>query len=798
MANNPVQVVLQTDQYMKRPESGGGGGSKDFFEGRDVDFRKHKSKLLKEVESVRAALSGPQVGAVGFVKVKLQSAALAKSHRPMDAIFKPAQFPLVGTGNLGELYFEVSQDSLNHAERVINRAEETVTKRNSKDELAPSAARSEVGAIEAITIPAANEKRAFASDDAAAYFKAHPTGRYLAIELFVDESEVQGNDFRRGTLAALRRFRQQLSQAADGLKVWATGKEWKTVHITVVQFPKQIVESGVLRATIDRVLKFLDGSALVRRYSLGPVVTRTASGPSARIGKAPSFPAPQPGVDYPIVGVVDVGVTRKGPIADWCVGRLNFMNNPDEEREHGSFIAGLLVNGGAYNPGQPLEGAACKFFDFDLYTDDDTLFQANYESGLVDLMRQLDSQLANKPDGLRIVNMSLNSLELTDPSGYSYAAAILDELADKHDVIFVVSAGNLPTPHIRDRWPAEPVPALQQIATYPHLGADRVYVPGETARNLTVGALELVDAKGTTRPARYSRRGPATSAGVKPDFGHIGGCLAGGNPLISLDADGISTRAWHGTSFAAPSVAKTLALLGGAIEGHQPRELLLGLMYHFAKMPKVLSDSKLDGVAKDFAGFGLPAQHHEMLATDDHAITLLFADRLPPGMELSFDFSWPSSLVSEDFSRGEVALTVVCSPPMDRKFGAEFARANLDAYLRQETIDAEGEVKYKGRLSANHHGIAEKHLILHGAKWWPVKHYSRSFKRLEGTSNWRLVVDSLTRAGAPYPDEGISFAVVLTIADPKKAPIFAGMRQSLLNRGIQLRNVRTAARPRAR
>ncbi len=35
MANNPVQVVLQTDQYMKLPEGGGGGVSKDFYEDRD-------------------------------------------------------------------------------------------------------------------------------------------------------------------------------------------------------------------------------------------------------------------------------------------------------------------------------------------------------------------------------------------------------------------------------------------------------------------------------------------------------------------------------------------------------------------------------------------------------------------------------------------------------------------------------------------------------------------------------------------------------------------------------------------
>ncbi len=56
MANNPVQVVLQTDQYMKQPEGGGGGGAKDFYEGRDEEFKRHKQQLLKQVDSTASAI----------------------------------------------------------------------------------------------------------------------------------------------------------------------------------------------------------------------------------------------------------------------------------------------------------------------------------------------------------------------------------------------------------------------------------------------------------------------------------------------------------------------------------------------------------------------------------------------------------------------------------------------------------------------------------------------------------------------------------------------------------------------
>jgi len=227
----------------------------------------------------------------------------------------------------------------------------------------------------------------------------------------------------------------------------------------------------------------------------------------------------------------------------------------------------------------------------------------------------------------------------------------------------------------------------------------------------------------------------------------------------------------------------------------------MALMYHFARMPALLNDKLLTDVSKDFAGFGMPGTVEEMMTTDDHAITLVFTDTLPRGQELSFDFSWPQALFDQAAGtrRGDVVLTIAYSPPLDSQHQAEFARVNLDAYLRQETIDEEGEIRYKGRLKSDHSGALEKNLIVHGAKWWPVKHYRKSFKRLEGTASWRLVIDSLTRAGATYPADGVKFAVILTISDPKrKAPVFASMRQGLLSSGINLRDVRTTTQVRAR
>lgn len=805
MANNPVQVVLQTDQYMKLPEGGGGGGAKDFYEDRDAEFKRHKQQLLKQVESIRTVLSRTSSRQVGYIKVRLQSNALAKSHRPVDALFKPKSLPLVGSGALGELYFEVTPDTLESVADAISSAENKVTKRDKKDKLKASAARSETGAIEDIVLPSLQDKRSFSLETAAEHFERWPGARYFTVELFVDEASLREDSrSRTAAMAELRRFRKGLNGLSPDLKIWSSGDEWRDLHITTVQIPASVVKSSRFDDTLHDVVDFLDSSPLVRRYMLGAVVTRGQQ--SARSAHAPSpamkvtMPRPQPGVLYPIVGVVDAGISRDKSISAWSAGAVNFMREPDAERDHGTFIAGLLVNGAAFNPSQPIEQDPCKFFDYDLYTEDEDKFEDNYQQGFIDMMRQLDLELSgSRPEGMRVINVSLNPESMTDQNGYSPYAAILDEIADKHDVIFVISAGNLEGAQARSRWPDTATPALQQLATYRQLGADRIYVPGETARNITVGALEPIDSAGHTRPARYSRRGPATSAGIKPDFAHVGGCLATNNPLHSMDHSG-SLVPEEGTSFAAPLVAKTLALLNHRMAGHHSRDVLMALMYHFATMPALLNDKLLNDVSKDFAGFGIPAPVDDMLATDDFSITLVFQDVLHARRELSFDFEWPSVLVENGATRGSVELTIVYSPPFDRRHQAEFSRVNLDAYLRQETVNKKtNKFSYVGRLKPDHPGVHEKNLIAHGAKWWPVKRYKRAFSRLEGTSNWRLVVDSLTRAGADYPESGVNFAVILTISDPdKNAGVFASARRALVNQGVSLRDVRTQARARAR
>lgn len=97
--------------------------------------------------------------------------------------------------------------------------------------------------------------------------------------------------------------------------------------------------------------------------------------------------------------------------------------------------------------------------------------------------------------------------------------------------------------------------------------------------------------------------------------------------------------------------------------------------------------------------------------------------------------------------------------------------------------------------------IYERHLIEHGHKWWPIKRLEQTIPRGQGNSSqWRLVVDSLCRTDVEFPDEGVPFAVILSLDDPTgRAPVFNELRQTLRNSGVRIADIRTAVRvaPRA-
>jgi len=94
----------------------------------------------------------------------------------------------------------------------------------------------------------------------------------------------------------------------------------------------------------------------------------------------------------------------------------------------------------------------------------------------------------------------------------------------------------------------------------------------------------------------------------------------------------------------------------------------------------------------------------------------------------------------------------------------------------------------------------ENYLIKTGLKWSPTKRYHVAMPEGRGnTSNWRLSLESLVRAGVAFPTDGVTFSLILTISDiDGKAAVREEMRLDIQNRGLVLADITVAHRLRPR
>lgn len=109
---------------------------------------------------------------------------------------------------------------------------------------------------------------------------------------------------------------------------------------------------------------------------------------------------------------------------------------------------------------------------------------------------------------------------------------------------------------------------------------------------------------------------------------------------------------------------------------------------------------------------------------------------------------------------------------IDASFGPQIRfRVYSDQRQRRLTTGARDRLEREARAALPSHRrespAVEAALIEHDLKWSPVKVYEKTFRRGVGpcSSNWRLFVEYLTRAGETMPDEGVPFTAIVTISE---------------------------------
>ncbi len=844
----PIQVFLDTKRFIELEEPQPfGGGAKDFFQGNDRGFATHKAEMTARVASVAEGMRRTRQPG-GFIKVRQREEALAKSHRPLGHLFTQSnRFALVGTEGVGELLFQTTPAALDRLAGIIeSKAELTPriakNKKTGKDEPRVSGYRSELGGIEDIGLHSATDKVKFSAEEAVRWM-AQPNviGGYI-VELFRPDRNVATNEID----ALVAQFKQGLERLQGGLLVRPFLPSTSTVQFgepslalsvqlitderrRLIELPFLVdgramemdeaslpdgmrgVRADLTLARHTELLALLAKQGLVRSVELPPVLETMPAVAGANLGPA-AIGAPAANVDYPTVAVIDGGVSTGTPLDAWKVGDAGLVPPGDRDESHGTFIAGLVSAASALNPplSAALEPAGCKFFDLDLFPRRE--LRNAYYPDIEELFDVLDEKVkvAKRDYGVRVFNLSFSLGRRTSRLAYSVAADRLDRIARTNDVLFVVAAGNL-VGTTRPPWPEKPEDAATMLAGF-GTQDQQITAPSEHILGLTVGAVNPPGIAGhvVLMPTTYTRRGPGVGGARKPDLAHFGGAnVRGSNQtgLVSLTPAGDAVHNC-GTSFAAPLTAATLATLDQRLERQSSRETLLALPVHRARRADALNKRPLRHVSREFVGFGMAPAADTILNDEPHSVTLVFSDRLLAKQRLEFPFAWPVSLVGANSScRGQAEVTLCYTPPIDPDHREEAIRVQLEAHLQQEKIDQDtGDDTWESRLNQDAGDVpqgmnkTESYLIKTGLKWSPIKRYQVAMPEGRGnTSNWRLSLESLVRAGVAFPTDGVRFTLMLTISDiDAAAAIREEMRLDLQNRGIVLADITVAHRLRPR
>jgi hypothetical protein len=822
MSNSPIQIVLNTDNFIELWDRKGGGLNKDFYQGNDAEFALHKSNISSQLSNIKKEQTKNEFSEISYAKLILKQSGLAKSHRPTKSLFKQDIAPVIGAGDLGELFVELSPGSVDIISSKIDKAEEKTTWKdvpNKKSVPNPSRIRSEVGSIAEIKPYTASDKRKFSVTEGLKWISDPRTGGSYIVELFEtpplrqdwDILPVEKYKLFKSFTEGLEKFGTGLiaSRLADsdrkvamlGIKIEKNGAP-ASIQLNPTQ-PTAKRNSNIksIDSNPDKhaeLLKFLDNHPLVKKIALPPIITQSANTQTIIVGQNYNLPKVNPKKSAPKIGIVDGGVSSI--LGDWVEDQWGLLSQDDKDEYHGTFIAGLTISGNSLN-GEAVckELDGCKIIDLDIFPKENVF--PNYYTKPLEFFQELETAVRELKarSGVRVFNFSLNIEEHVSSDNYSQPAKMLDRIAEENDVIFIISAGNTGPNDRRKEWPKDSSDALSILAESRN---DIIKKPAESCRNLSVSALNPPNMNGIIpyAPSNYSCRGPGIRIGLKPDLAHVGGAVYKvqdkGHGLFSINTQGQIVDDC-GTSYAVPNVAKTLSSLDHAIEGDVSRESLVALAIHHATLPDVLKGRDFKNVAKHLAGFGIPGPSEEILNGNDHSITLVFANRIRPGRKMSFNFTWPASLIKNGKCHGYSRLTIVSTPPFDYRFGSEFVRINIEAHLRQEQDDG----SYKGRLKPiylpekSSNKLFEKEQIDHAFKWSPIKVFEKRFQGVGPSTAWKLDVEYLARDGESLPENGVPFTALLTISDPNgEEPVFRDMHRILTALGIETLDIRTAAR----
>ncbi|HEY1041131.1 MAG TPA: S8 family peptidase [Candidatus Paceibacterota bacterium] len=404
------------------------------------------------------------------------------------------------------------------------------------------------------------------------------------------------------------------------------------------------------------------------------------------------------------------------------------LNNDGSEPGHGTAVASLVINGRNLVANGTLQQdnrvIAIKVSQNNFL---------NLESIIEDAVKKYS--LIYK---VLIINLSINTYHLayTRVKGVDKLTILLDDLANKYNCLFVVSAGNL-----FKNWPRDLVTKCLQKG-YPHYFTEkfaRILPPADSINNISVGSIAFAETADSmakiNSPVAHTRGNLDKFPFIKPDLVNYDSnyktdftCEDNGPLMAHQDNDTLTSMG--GTSFAAPLVAHDLSVLHNQYPDLTTNSLK-GLIIHFANrdVGQGIASKK---IRERMIGFGIP-QLERTLHSTNHSSTIIIEDEIVVGGEKdckqkTVRFPIPASIAGDSHKRLRIRKTLVYNPVVNTKnhriynpliISAQLVRCDNANIAGRNTKDTYGGAHTKSNVQ--HYPPIDKNTKEHTGRFWELK-----------------------------------------------------------------------------
>lgn len=504
--------------------------------------------------------------------------------------------------------------------------------------------------------------------------------------------------------------------------------------VGITLLPGSFVDSTVLLST--REIETLNSKApFLAAMSVGEETSLDEDLQPGEIERAEPIGIESPG-DEPTIGVIDKAFSDQVYFYEWVEYEdwvSKHIPRSADDAMHGTAVTSIIVDGPSLNPG--LDDGCGKFKVKHFGVATGRTFSAFTVMKLIrDIVRQ--------NLGIKVWNLSLGSSLEIGQNSISPVAAMLDQLQNEFDVIFVVAGTN--------KGSGDPA-------------GKRIGSPADSINSVVVNAVNS-----SRQPASYSRKGTVLSFFNKPDVCAYGG---DGDDFVRVCLPTNVEGRRRGTSFAAPWVTRKLGYLIH----------VLGISREVAKALIVDAAAGWDAQAVDpkmipYVGHGIVPTHiKDIVKTPDDEIRFMISGISEDWDTYNYNIPVPADSGYHPF----VARATLCYfPNCSINQGVDYTNTELDLYFGRIADGKLSSSKYVKAINGNvqqaldgeRHAINEKDARALYRKWDNTKRVQDKYtprtraKEAYDDGLWGLSVKTNDRLNN---DDGknIKFGIVVTLKE---------------------------------